>query len=452
MAKTPTNIVVKFTDARLTHYGGAYLLHQFFQYLKLRHAISTSIHLSQRNTVYYTSEFILTLIYPIIFGLERIETTQLLKYNGLFRFLTSLSTHPDATTIRRFLSRLGHEGLSRFILLHDRYRQRLLNQPQARSKFYFDCDTTVLTVYGQQEQTRKGYNPKKRGRRSYHPLLCFEGQTGDCWAGELYPGDTHPASVIVPVLDQAIKKLPNTVRRKFFRGDKAFFDKKVVNFLEFYRFRYAIVARLTKPLKRHLPGLKYRRISSQLAVAEFRYQPHRWKRRRRFVVIRRRVPDEPSQQLSLLKVGKYIYQVIVTNLKLKPVNVWRFYNRRATAELIIRELKEGYATGKIPTKYFAANSAFFQITLLAYNLLTWFKRLCLPESHRRMTIDSLRHRLLVIPAELVYPKGTPTLKLSESYPDKAAFLQTLENIKKLKKQNQKQRTGTKQLNYSTNLR
>jgi hypothetical protein len=82
-----------------------------------------------------------------------------------------------------------------------------------------------------------------------------------------------------------------------------------VNFLEFYRFRYTIVARLTKPIKHHLPGLKYRRISSELAVSAFHYQPYGWKKRRRFVLIRRRLPDKPDQQLSLLKVGKYIYQV-----------------------------------------------------------------------------------------------------------------------------------------------
>jgi hypothetical protein len=38
---------------------------------------------------------------------------------------------------------------------------------------------------------------------------------------------------------------------------------------------------------------------------------------------------------------------------------------------VIRELKEGYATGKSQPNT-AANTAFFQITLLAYNLLTWF--------------------------------------------------------------------------------
>jgi hypothetical protein len=247
----------------------------------------------------------------------------------------------------------------------------------------------------------------------------------------------HPTSVIVPELEKALIKLPRTIRKKYFRGDAAFYDKKLVNFLENRRFRFAIVAHRTKPIKQLVPGLRYRRLSSQIAAAEFRYQPHGWKHKARFVVIRRREPEAPSQQLSLFKIANYSYQVIVTNLQLLPVNVWRFYNRRATAELVIRELKEGYATGKIPTKYFEANSAFLQITLLAYNLLSWFKRLCLPEKYRRMTIDSLRHRLLVVPAELVYPKGKAVLKFSEGYPDKEAFLQTLKNIQKLKKLNRK---------------
>ncbi len=433
MAKTPTNIEVKFANIRLTHYGGAYLLHQFFQYLALRREMSAYVRLPKRNTIYYTSELLMTLIYPIILGLQRIETTQFLKYNGLFRFLTGLPSHPDVTTIRRFLNRLGHHGLPALIHLHDRYRKRLIDAPTPLSKFYVDCDTTVLTVYGQQEKARKGYNPKKRGRRSYQPIFCFEGQTGDCWTGELYSGDMHPVSVIIPVLEKAMTKLPRTVRKKFFRGDKAFFDKKLVNFLEIHRFRYAIVARLTPPVKHRLPGLKYQRASSQISVAEFAYEPHQWQKPRRFIVIRREVPEEPSKQLSLFKIGKYTYQVIVTNLKLQPINVWRFYNRRATAELMIRELKEGYATGKIPTKRFEANAAFFQITLFAYNLLNWFKRLCLPENYRRMTIESLRYRLLVIPAQLVHPTGKAMLKLPEGYPDKTAFIQTLENIRKLKK-------------------
>jgi hypothetical protein len=49
---------------------------------------------------------ILALLYPMILGLERIETTQLLRQNGVFQYLTGLPRYPDATTLRRFLLRL----------------------------------------------------------------------------------------------------------------------------------------------------------------------------------------------------------------------------------------------------------------------------------------------------------------------------------------------------------
>ncbi len=68
----------------------------------------------------------------------------------------------------------------------------------------------------------------------------------------------------------------------------------------------------------------------------------------------------------------------MTNLALRPLRLWRFYRQRAGAELISRELKDAYALGEILAQDFAADEAFFQIVLLAYNLLNGFKPLCPP--------------------------------------------------------------------------
>lgn len=431
MPKTPSKITIKFSASALTHFGGAYLLQQFFQRLALRKRLSNTIHMPERNAQYFTSELISTLVYQIILGFGRIEPSQLLKHNGVLRYLTGLPSYPDATTSRRFLLRLGECGLQGLHKVHDHYRRVLLSQPRHLSRAIFDFDTSVLTVFGQQEKARVGYNPKKRGRRSYHPLFCFEGQTADCWASELYPGDMHPAPVVMPFLETVLAKLPPSIRRKYFRGDSAFFDGDLVHFHNSHGIGYVIVARLTKPIKRRLSSLKYQKVSLHLETAEFTYQPYRWKAAQRFVVIRRPLPEEPSWQLSLFKMGDYTYQVLVTNLRLKPVNVWRFYNRRATAELVIRELKESYATGKIPTKFFKANMAFFQLTLFAYNLLNWFKRLCLPKEYQRMTLQTIRSKLIAVPAELVFPQNKPTLKFSKNYPYRKVFMQTLKNIQKV---------------------
>jgi hypothetical protein len=119
-------------------------------------------------------------------------------------------------------------------------------------------------------------------------------------------------------------------------------------------------------------------------------------------------------------------------MELKPLNIWRFYNGRAAVELIIKELKNDYPLAKIPTKHFAANESYFHVLLFSYNLVNWFKRLCLPKEFQTMTLNSLRARLLLIPGELVHPGNRPTLKLPEYFRDKDAVAFALKKISKLK--------------------
>lgn len=138
--------------------------------------------------------------------------------------------------------------------------------------------------------------------------------------------------------------------------------------------------------------------------------------------------EEPSYPLTLWHLRGYTDQVIVTNLELEALNLWRFYNGRARAELIIREMKEGYALGKIPTGVWDANVACFQLVVFAYNLRNWFTRLCVPEDWQRLTLQTLRNRLFLIPAEFVRPHGLPLLKMPRSYPYQREFKQTSRRI------------------------
>lgn len=58
-----------------------------------------------------------------------------------------------------------------------------------------DFDSTVETVYGNQEKAAVGVNPFKRGRKSYHPILVYEGQSRFCLNAELRPGNVIPLEV-----------------------------------------------------------------------------------------------------------------------------------------------------------------------------------------------------------------------------------------------------------------
>ncbi len=429
MRRGPRNLRVATDGVGLTQFGGVALIEEFFQRIHLQGALWRHIRFPQRNNRYSISESLEALLYPLILGLGRIETTEPLRYNGVFHYLAGLPGYPDATTLRRFLDRFARRGRNAFLKLHDAWRATMLGQP---SQAVFDLDSTVLTVYGRQERAQVAYNPKKRGRPSYLPLLCLEGNTQDCWEGSYHPGATHVSTITIPLLERAFPRLPDSIHEVRVRADAAFFDHKIVEFIEGERAFYAIVARLTRPLKSRLSGLRYRRVTPGVWAGEFQYCPQGWPGPRRFVVIRRPVPEEPSAQLTLFQMGGYSYQALVTNLALQPLNLWRFYNRRARAELIIRELKYAYALGKIPTCDFLANEAFFQIVLLAYNLLNWFKRLCIPPHLQRATLQRLRQRLFVVPAQLARPNGVPTLHLAPSYPWASDFLETLKRTRRLR--------------------
>jgi len=431
MPKTHKNIPILFSNAGLTHYGGLYLLQQFFQGIKLRSALTQTVRFQQLNNRYSISDSILAILYPLILGLGRIETNILLQQNGVFQYLASLPTYPDPTTLRRFLERFGSRGLTAFQNLHDRFCGRFLMEPNPLSSVIFDLDTKVLTVYGQQQGAKVGFNPKKRGRPSYQPLLCFEGKTGDIWEGIYLSGDIHPAPHTIGILERSISKLPSGIREIRARADSAFYDHTIAEYLQEVPAFYAIVARITKPIQRYFGGLSYEEVFPGFWVAEFEYKPWRWKTTQRFIVVRRLIPEKPSWQLSLFKMAGYTYHVIVTNLSLKPLNLWRFYNQRATGELIIRELLEAYTLGKIPTKDWASNQAYFHLVLFAYNLINWFKRLCLPLDWQRLNLQTIRNRLFLVPAQLVRSQGKPALSLPNSYPYSKIFAKVLRNIKNL---------------------
>lgn len=152
----------------------------------------------------------------------------------------------------------------------------------------------------------------------------------------------------------------------------------------------------------------------------------------RFIVIRRPIPDDPTEQLSLFSMGKYSYQVLVTHMTLTPLRLWRFYNGRASVELLIKELKGDYPLAKIPTKHYAANEAYFHILMFSYNLINWFKRLCLPKEFQNMTLSTLRHRLLLVPGVLTRTDNRPLLKLPSNFPYKDAFQYAIKKTERLK--------------------
>lgn len=433
MSRTGSKKVhVSFTAGRLTHFGGVYLLHSFLQKLRFRTFLCKALQLPERNNHFSTTERLFALIYPMILGLSSIELTTLLGTNGVFQYLTGLPRFPNPSTLRRFLIEKAAMLLPQLQSVHDELRARFLVLPAARTSICLDFDSTARTLYGKQEGVVKGYNPGKKGKKSYHPLICTAPTSGVCLGGALRFGNAHTATGVIDMLGRTLATLPKTSRTVRLRADAGFYDGDFIKRLSHEKIGFTVVAHMTSALKRKLPKLKFTPSRDALATAAFRYQPQGWDASYRFVVLREKLTLERTEQLKLFTFDAYAYHAIVTNLSLTPYGVFMFYQDRTGIERIIRTMKEDYPFATAPTNGFAANALYTEISLLAYNIVIWFKRLCLPDEWQSFTVGTLRHRLLLVPGVFAKTGNRPKLRLPKSAPYQEVFSSAQKQIEKLK--------------------
>ena len=426
-----------FEESHLTHFGGMWLIQRFCNRLRLRWLLQKHVDRLRRAGTYHSAELILALLFAIIMGLRRINKTDILQYNGALLEMLGLKRFPDQSTLRRFLKRLPPKNIRQVARLHDSLRAQLFALPHERSSLVFDLDSTVLIIYGHAEGARIGYNPKKPGRRSYHPLLCFEAGLQEFWHGSLRPGNAASSSGAVPFIKICLAKSPSTIARSRirFRMDSGFYGSPVIRFLDASGCGYVIVARQYSNIKARAQTCRFQHLGNGWEVAEFREKVHhKMPYPHRFVVVRRPIPEDPEDaaQLTLFKDRKYAYHVLVTNLTLSPWRVYRFYSLRATIEKNIREFVYDYPLGKIPTDTWTANVAFFQLVLLAADIVHWFKRLCLPSQYLMSTLDTIRTDFLVLPARLVRESGRNVVKLPHDYHYQREFLEASRRLDRLR--------------------
>lgn len=435
MRKGLQTLDFSFEAESLTHFGGLFLIQRFCHELCLRRRLERILRDAPSWADYHPADLIQLLLYGLIAGLPRISKTDLLQYNGLFLSLVGLRKFPDTTALRRFLHRLSPGAIRQLARLHDQLRAQLFSLPAPRTTVVFHLDSVVLTLYGKQQGARLGYNPKKKGRPSYHPLLCFEAHGQEFWHGSLRPGDAASNTGARALVKRCLEKVPSQVpwSRVRLLADSGFFSGKLVHDLDEAGPSYIIVCRKAKSYLPLAQRVGFKEMSFGWAVAEFRFKPQKWKEEHRFIMVRRPLPEDPEEakQLTLFKAGRYAYSAFVTNLQLQPWMVWKTYQARANVEKSIRELLSYFSLNKIPTNAWVANVAFLQLLLLAYNLVHWFKRLFLPNSYAGATVDTIRDEFLVLPAKLTNRSGRNVLQLPKDYHHRDIFLKAARTIETL---------------------
>ncbi len=244
---------------------------------------------------------------PHRFGAGSLETESFLRSNGTFQFLTGLPGFPDPQTLRRFLHHAPDVFWQQMHRVDDRLLQTFIHLPAQRSRLIFDLDSTVVTVFGNQEDAAVGYSPRYRGKKSYDPLLCMEANSSFLWDAELRPGNAGTWDGSLEVLETSFANVPLQIRELRVRADAGFGFNPVFAALEARPAQYAVTARLTPAFKRLLPGVSYEPVNRKWEMAEFEHRLHGWPQARRVMVARRFIQKEEAET-TLFSMGRFIYR------------------------------------------------------------------------------------------------------------------------------------------------
>jgi hypothetical protein len=286
-----------------------------------------------------------------------------------------------------------------------------------------DMDSSESPTYGEQEGG--AYNGHF-GCTCYHPLFVFN-QLGDVERCALRPGNVHSADGWRAVLEPVVARYRGTVKHLYFRGDAAFANPVIYEFLEAERAGYTIRLPangvlqgkighlLSRPVGR--PPLEVRRY-----YASFSYQAQSWKKPRRVVA---KVEWHPGELYP--RVG-----FIVTNLARPAERVVAFYNHRGTCEQYIKEGKGAIKWTRLSCRSFAANAVRLQLHVLAYNLGNFMRTLATPEPIRDWSLTSLREKLIKIGAKVVSHGRYVTFQLAEVAVSRQIFADILSLIARLR--------------------
>src|SRR5215831_6867715 len=249
--------------------------------------------------------------------------------------------------------------------------------------FVFDMDSSESATYGEQEGS--AYNGHF-GCTCYHPLFVFN-QFGDVERCTLRPGNVHNADGWRAVLEPVITRYRGIVKRLYFRGDAAFANPEIYEFLEAEGIGYTIRLPANTVLQNRIGHLVKRPVGRpphevRRYYTSFSYQAQSWNKPRRVVA---KVEWHPGELYP--RVG-----FIVTNLARSAERVVAFYNQRGTAEQWIKEGKGAIKWTRLSCRAFAANAVRPQLHALAYNLGNFLRTLATPEPLKDWSLTSLKEK------------------------------------------------------------
>jgi Transposase DDE domain group 1 len=360
----------------VTPFGGLSVFIEFLGRIGLVEQLASQAPYQPKSGNHYDpGQVLVGFILSVIAGAQRFAHTNQLRADRALHALLGMKRFPSDDTILNYFRRFSQAEVERF--WRPMWRWLISRLPQLEKGFSLDLDSTIFSRHGAQQQgAARGYNPRRPGRLSHHPLLAVLAEANFVLHSWLRSGNAGASQGAAQFLNEALSLLGDQHRIRCVRADSGFYGDHFLSFLEERALPFIVVARLTSYLKSRLYQVsQWQAIDKIYGVTEFHFKLWNWKTERRFVVVREEVQtNKAAVGRKLLDLPGYVFRVFVTNRHDSPLEIWRDYNGRATVECRIDELKNELAADHFCLRSFFATESAFLAVVFGFNLLGEFQR------------------------------------------------------------------------------
>lgn len=421
-----------FEDQKLTSFSGLIIFQALFEKLNIRSRLSSCFTHMLTSSGYGHQSIVLLLIVHLIIGYRQLSDIQYYCDDPLVQRVLKLNKLPHVSTLSRLLAQHDEKSVSHVRQLS---RQLVLDRLKEEQlpRITLDFDGTVQSTTRHAEGTAVGFNKKKKGARSYYPLLCTVSQTGQVLDVHHRPGNVHDSNGASDFIQSSVTAIKGILPKATIevRADSAFFSEELIEKLDALGVEFTVSVPFSRyaELKDMVESRKrWKRFNSELSFFEKQWKPKCWSNKFRFLFIRTKTKKQHKRpvQLDLFEPYEYGYEfkVTITNKPVKMKKVMCFHNGRGCQEGFIGELKSHCQLDYVPVRKKAGNQIFLLCAIMAHNLNRELQmRSC--KRNRKTTekrnalwvfkqINSIRQSIVRCAGRITYPQGKLKLTMNKN--------------------------------------
>lgn len=437
---------IKFEDQRLTSFAGLVIYQPLFSILKIKQKLKACFSHRKVTPIFGYHIITLLLVIHLIIGYRRLRHIDYYKDDPMVKRLLGVIQLPDVSTVSRILNNMDEKSIANVRRLN---RELVLNRLLKSNilRITLDFDGSVYHTFGKNiEGTAVGYNKKKKGARSYYPLLCTIAQLGLVFDLHHRPGNVHDSNGAKKFIRECIEIIRYTIPniKIEVRMDSAFFSDDIVTMLDSMSVEFTISVPFERfaELKNMVENRqRWKYFNNSWSYFESDWKPKKWVNKYRFIFIRQKSKKiyKGPIQLDFFIPHEYghEFKVILTNKHIKAKKVLMFHNGRGAQENIFGELKSQSQMNYIPVKRLTGNQLYIMAAIFAHNLTRELQLHKNPIRERGTTekrhplwkfneLTTIRNHIIQRAGRLTKPQGKLTLTLSPNKATKKDLLYYLQ--------------------------